>query len=659
MKRFFNYCNRPLILALFALPVLTACNQQDSTVEEPRFNEVVTEPSSPASVESKIGFRQLTAADGGVVVEGQQYSDESLIVNLSADIGEREEVLYLLWYQLAGDEATIISPEKAQTQVVLPAVDIETVLTFRFVVVTSDSQYTFDDTSVLVLPNNKPLQIQPSIVGEAEAFQRFTVIVPSALNEDLTLNYSTHPLLASEQDFVLSSGSVVLPAGETTVNIDIPLINDNLSEGDEYYYVSVFSESGEYAAKAIGIIVDNELPVDAGTSELSVTDFELQQGSSAIATRCDNPNFQQSLTVICNEEEACDSPNFLSTNTEEGTQSTLSWSENLTGNFRFTLSNSAEQINDCEMNMLIGDIARTYTASLAAGEALYLDLFAGEAGIEVNRPIGLEISPPVEPTPTLAPTPEPTPTLEPTPEPTPALEPTPTVEPTPEPTPTLEPSPIPTPEPFRLTLVNATPSSLELSWPAVEGALARVFIVTAEARELYAEVLENSVLVEALESGENYCFVVELSQIPEVEDYSSYEFCTQVPIEIRGSLEFQLSWTFDSDDAGPDLDLHVKDPSGTLWNYTNALNNQNPNLDVDDRGSGNGGPERMFWDNPPDGVYEYFIDWYSTGASALTFAEYTLRVYAGEELVDEKTGRLAVGADSDTFTFQYPIAVQE
>ncbi|MCG3171860.1 MAG: hypothetical protein GMKNLPBB_00001 [Myxococcota bacterium] len=124
----------------------------------------------------------------------------------------------------------------------------------------------------------------------------------------------------------------------------------------------------------------------------------------------------------------------------------------------------------------------------------------------------------------------------------------------------------------------------------------------------------------------------------------------------RGDISFTLVWSFSIDAqmgerrGGPDIDLWIVDPDGFRLSSSREGAGLGPSknggqIDMDDRGAwgdgDGGGPERAFWPTggAPKGTYVYGVRWYLGFGSV----QYTLRIYRGSTLVQEKTGRL--GAD--------------
>ena len=121
-------------------------------------------------------------------------------------------------------------------------------------------------------------------------------------------------------------------------------------------------------------------------------------------------------------------------------------------------------------------------------------------------------------------------------------------------------------------------------------------------------------------------------------------------VQLAGDPEFQLTWTHDQSDDGPDIDLWVRDPLGNLLSSSREGLGLGPTpegglIDIDDRGkfsndinSDGGGPERAYWpqNQSPVGVYSYGIRYFDGN----TPVNYTMKVYKNGQLYDKKTGVL-------------------
>lgn len=73
-----------------------------------------------------------------------------------------------------------------------------------------------------------------------------------------------------------------------------------------------------------------------------------------------------------------------------------------------------------------------------------------------------------------------------------------------------------------------------------------------------------------------------------------------------GALKATLSWSFYAD-----IDLHAIEPSGEHIYYADKWSSTGGYLDVDNREGGSGSQENVYWENPENGTYSFYIDYYS------------------------------------------------
>ncbi|WP_164551187.1 immunoglobulin-like domain-containing protein [Shewanella khirikhana] len=121
----------------------------------------------------------------------------------------------------------------------------------------------------------------------------FTVSLDQAATEDVTVSFSYSGTAADGSDFT-GVVSVVIPAGQTSVTVDIATIDDTIYEGSEDFTISISGVSGGNATIGANSSASTNI-VDDGTGPgpnpnddrptLSVTDAgEVSEGSDAIFT---------------------------------------------------------------------------------------------------------------------------------------------------------------------------------------------------------------------------------------------------------------------------------------------------------------------------------------------------------------------------------------
>lgn len=72
-----------------------------------------------------------------------------------------------------------------------------------------------------------------------------------------------------------------------------------------------------------------------------------------------------------------------------------------------------------------------------------------------------------------------------------------------------------------------------------------------------------------------------------------------------GTLKATLTWDFYAD-----IDLHAFEPSGNHIYWENPTSPSGGFLDVDNREGGRGAIENIYWEEPVDGAYDIYIDYY-------------------------------------------------
>ena len=72
-----------------------------------------------------------------------------------------------------------------------------------------------------------------------------------------------------------------------------------------------------------------------------------------------------------------------------------------------------------------------------------------------------------------------------------------------------------------------------------------------------------------------------------------------------GDLKVTLSWNFYAD-----IDLYAQEPSGNIIYYGSKRSSSGGYLDVDNRNGGSGASENIYWENPKEGNYLIYLDYY-------------------------------------------------
>jgi Calx-beta domain len=126
--------------------------------------------------------------------------------------------------------------------------------------------------------------LSPTSVTEGDSgtsTQTFTVTLNQAAGRPVTVNYATSDGTAlATKDYTAASGSIVIPAGQTTGTFTVDVLGDTIHEGDEAFTVTLsspdatVSAGGSLGANSVTITDDDALPT------FSVNDVTSAEGNS-------------------------------------------------------------------------------------------------------------------------------------------------------------------------------------------------------------------------------------------------------------------------------------------------------------------------------------------------------------------------------------------
>ena len=137
----------------------------------------------------------------------------------------------------------------------------------------------------------------------------FTLTLSYATTIDVTVHYATTDITATAgSDYTAKSGTVVIPAGQTTGTITVAVNGDRLGEADETFAVNLTAATGATIGdgQGVGTILDNE-------PRISISDVTKKEGKK-------NQTTQFSFTVMLSA--AYDQSVTVSFQTVNGTATT-------------------------------------------------------------------------------------------------------------------------------------------------------------------------------------------------------------------------------------------------------------------------------------------------------------------------------------------------
>jgi hypothetical protein len=105
------------------------------------------------------------------------------------------------------------------------------------------------------------IAVDDVLVDESAAMASFTLTLSAASTSEVQISYATTDGSATAPaDYAATSGVLVLTPGELGGRIDVPIVDDNLSEGSEYFTLDLTTAVNAVVgdAQGLGTITDNE-----------------------------------------------------------------------------------------------------------------------------------------------------------------------------------------------------------------------------------------------------------------------------------------------------------------------------------------------------------------------------------------------------------------
>jgi hypothetical protein len=158
-----------------------------------------------------------------------------------------------------------------------------------------------DGQGIITITDDEPrVSIADAIGDEGNSGTtplNFTVRLSAAYDRDVTVNFSTQDGNAiAGADYQATSGSVTIPAGDTSKAIQVPVIGDRIAESDTYFFVNLQPGSNAIIAdgQAFGTIIDDEPRI----SITGVYDYEGDSGTKEFVFTVNlSRTYDQTVTV--------------------------------------------------------------------------------------------------------------------------------------------------------------------------------------------------------------------------------------------------------------------------------------------------------------------------------------------------------------------------
>ena len=172
-------------------------------------------------------------------------------------------------------------------------------------------------------------------VNEGAGFATFTITLSAPSTQDVTVSYATRDLASgganppaqAGADYTATSGTVTIPAGQTSVQVRVPVANDATFEGDEDFGISLSNPVNATVASAdgVGTIADDgqgaldpgQPTADDDRPVLSVTGGQVStEGQpSEFVVSLSRPSATQSVGVKLSLQPGTDIPGSPATET--------------------------------------------------------------------------------------------------------------------------------------------------------------------------------------------------------------------------------------------------------------------------------------------------------------------------------------------------------
>ncbi|MGS0526811.1 DUF6923 family protein [Zobellia nedashkovskayae] len=203
-------------------------------------------------------------------------------------------------YTAVASSASVTTVSGTQTGVINDLVSLPVGGTITYTVTVSiPSTFTGDLTNTVVIGNpvnstdpdtmdNSATDIDtlnnPDVtIDDASAIEgdnvSFPVTLSNASATDITLTFTLTNGTADDADYTTTDVQVTIPAGTTTINVDVPTTDDTIDESDEDFTIAIASVDagtvGDTSDTAIGTIIDND-----GSPTIIIDDASAIEGNN-------------------------------------------------------------------------------------------------------------------------------------------------------------------------------------------------------------------------------------------------------------------------------------------------------------------------------------------------------------------------------------------
>jgi DNA repair protein RadC/predicted transport protein len=267
---------------------------------DPSGTVTITDNDGPPTVTIEDVIVDEDAGTATIPVTLSNLSDEDTIIEIVTTTGTAGEDDY------EETIVTVIIPAGETTgEVVIPIDDDELdeddeIFTVNGTVTSDNTANTDPSGTVTITDNDGPptVTIEDVIVDEDAGTATIPVTLSNLSDEDTIIEIVTTTGTAGEDDYEETIVTVIIPAGETTGEVVIPIEDDELDEDDEIFTVNGTVTSGNTdndTAQGEITIVDND---DAPTVTIEDVIVDEDAGTATIPVTLSNPSDEDTVIEI-------------------------------------------------------------------------------------------------------------------------------------------------------------------------------------------------------------------------------------------------------------------------------------------------------------------------------------------------------------------------
>ena len=184
---------------------------------------------------------------------------------------------------------------------------------FRFAISSDDAAISDPEAVITIQDNDDPaiLNTADVTVSESAGMATVTFTLESASGFDVEIDYATAPDSASTDDFESQSGTVTIPAGQSSVSVDIVIVNDTTHEPSQQFFVDITdaTDASVNTSQSIVTITDNDL-----APLLTVADLEVNEADGTaelVLMLSEVSEFEVSVDVATMDGTAMQGSDFM------------------------------------------------------------------------------------------------------------------------------------------------------------------------------------------------------------------------------------------------------------------------------------------------------------------------------------------------------------